>query len=193
VALLDPYGELPRIQWQARDRLKTLASRFQSATGLHLTVRRLGGLRTCAQQDALYAQGREAGGEIVTHASGCTSWHVLGRAADVDVIDRNGVMQPASTYAVAGQLWEALGGKWGGNFPGFPDIGHFEYHPGLTIEQACPSPTYCAAIQASIQTSAPFSYYMLIGGAVAVLGSGVWLAWQHRDAWLSERFRPHAH
>lgn len=181
MALLDPYGVLPGLQWQTRDRLKSLASRFQSATGLHLRTRRLGGRRTCAEQDALYAQGRSGGGEIVTYAAGCTSWHVLGRAVDVDVIDGSGAMQPENAYRIAGQLWEGLSGKWGGNFPGFPDIGHFEYHPGLTIEQACPSPTYCAAIQAGIQTSAPFTYYALIGSAVAALGYGAWWAWQHRD------------
>lgn len=189
VALFDPHGVLPGLEWQTRDRLKTLASRFQSATGLHLAARALGGRRTCAQQDALYAQGRSEPGDIVTHASGCTSWHVLGRALDVDPIDAAGNMQPESAYAQAGALWVKLGGTWGGNFPGFPDIGHFEYHPGLTIEQACPSPTYCTAIQAGIQTSAPFSHYALIGGAVAVLGYGAWWAWERRAAWLPQRFR----
>lgn len=163
MALLDPYNVLPAIEWQTRDRAKTLASRFQSLTGLHLRTRALGGHRTCAQQNAIYAGGRTDGGDIVTYASGCRSWHVLGRALDLDPVSSTGAGQPESAYRTAGAFWVALGGKWGGNFAGFPDIGHFEWHPGLTIEQACPSPIYCDAIEASIQTSAPFSHYMIVG------------------------------
>jgi hypothetical protein len=182
VALLDPYKELPAIEWQTRDRMYELARRFGKATGLHLVVRREGGRRTCSEQNTIYAQGRTAGGDIVTYASGCLSWHVLGRAVDVDPIDSAGKMQPESAYRTAGDMWQAIGGKWGGYFPGFPDIGHFEWHPGRTIEQVCPSSVYCSEIEASIQTSMPFSRAALIGaavtGSVAALGYGGWRAWQ---------------
>ena len=187
VALYDPYGVLPGLQWQTRDRLKTLASRFEQTTGLLLRTRRLGGRRTCGEQNQLYAQGRGGGGDIVTYASGCTSWHVLGRALDVDVINRAGSMQPESAYRVAGQIWHTLGGVWGGTFPGFPDIGHFEYHPGLKIEDVCPSATYCDAVQAGVQTSAPFSRYAIIGAVAALMGYAGWSAWRSRIA-LAHRF-----
>ena len=184
VALLDPHNLLPAVEWQTRDRMKTLAARFGSATGFHLRVRPLGGRRTCAQQNAIYAQGRGEGGEIATYASGCKSWHVLGRALDVDPVDGSGRMQPASTYKTAGDLWQSMGGKWGGYFPGFPDIGHFEWHPGLTIEQACPDPSYCDAIEASIQTLMPFGRGALVGmlwtGAVLGVGYGGYKLWQRR-------------
>lgn len=178
MGVFDPTNQLPGIEWQTRDRLYSLASRFQSATGLHLKVRPQGGRRTCAEQNAIYAQGRESPGEIVTYASGCTSWHVLGRAVDVDPVDAAGRGQPASVYATAGAIWKNLGGVWGGTFPGFSDIGHFEWHPGLTIAQACPSPQYCAAIEASIQTMAPFSRYLFFGAAAAALGYGGYRGWQ---------------
>jgi hypothetical protein len=184
VTLYDPNNLLPALEWQTRDRVKTLAARLASATGLHLTVRRLGGRRTCAEQNAIYAQGRTEGGDIVTYASGCKSWHVLGRAVDVDPVDSAGRMQPESAYRTAGQIWEAIGGKWGGNFPGFPDIGHFEWHPGLTIEQACPSPSYCGAIEASIQTTMPFGRATLVGmiwtSAALGVGYGGYKLWQMR-------------
>lgn len=41
------------------------------------------GLRTWAEQDALYAQGRTAPGEIVTNCPGGKSYHNFGLAADI--------------------------------------------------------------------------------------------------------------
>jgi hypothetical protein len=182
VALLDPYKELPAIEWQTRDRMYELARRFAKATGLHLVVRREGGRRTCAEQNAIFERGRTEGGQIVTYASGCTSWHVLGRAVDVDPIDDSGRFQPESTYKTAGDLWQSLGGKWGGYFPGFPDIGHFEWHPGVKIEQVCPDPTYCDVIEAGIQTRMPFGRYalsgVLVSSVIAGVGYGGWRLWQ---------------
>ena len=187
VALLDSLQLLPALEWSTRDHLYTLASRFGRVTGLHLRVRPLGGRRTCAEQDRIYAQGRETGGEIVTYASGCRSWHVLGRAADVDPVNSAGQMQPESAYRTAGQIWTAMGGKWGGDFPGFPDIGHFEWHPGLTIEQVCPSPAYCAAISASIRTEAPIAGALFFG--VAIAGAGYWAVKRYRSNWLPASLR----
>src|SRR5215471_18388685 len=40
------------------------------------------GLRTWAEQDALYAQGRTASGQIVTNARGGQSYHNFGLAVD---------------------------------------------------------------------------------------------------------------
>lgn len=165
VALQDPQGFLPGLEWQTREQLQALASRFRAVTGLDLRVR--SGRRTCAEQNALYAQGRDGAGEIITYASGCTSWHVLGRAADLDPITPSGVGQAESAYRTAGAIWVAMGGVYGGNFSGFPDLGHFEWHPGLTIEQVCPSPTYCAQIEASIQTIPPLGRYLVLGAVVA--------------------------
>jgi len=186
VALLDPNNVLPYVQWQTRDRALTLARKFQAATGLNLRTRPKGGRRTCAQQNAIYAQGRTEPGDVVTHASGCLSWHVLGRALDLDPVDASGRLQPGSAYAWAGSIWKALGGKWGGDFPGFPDIGHFEYHPGLTIEQACPNPTYCSAIEASIQTTMPFGYGVWLGMVTtALVGGAAYGSWKLWQRWRS--------
>jgi len=41
------------------------------------------GLRTWAEQDALYAQGRTQPGAVVTHAAGGFSWHNFGLAVDL--------------------------------------------------------------------------------------------------------------
>ncbi len=94
------------------------------------------GRRTCLEQNTIYAKGRTAPGVIVTSARGCQSWHVFGRAFDIDL----GSKAKVSDYALLGEYWVKLGGKWGGDFK---DYGHFEYHPGMTIESACPDPSRC--------------------------------------------------
>src|SRR5215472_5240771 len=49
--------------------------------GIDITVAQ--GLRTWAEQEALYAQGRTVPGHIVTNAQGGYSWHNFGLAVDV--------------------------------------------------------------------------------------------------------------
>ena len=129
--------------------------------------------RSCAEQAEQYAIGRTAPGTITTHAKGCQSWHVLGRAVDID-------LQPAS-YARMGEIAKNLGWKWGGDFKGFPDVGHVEFHPGLTIEQACPDPDACVDREpgelVSPATARKFRMVPVIlggiaGGVVAALLSG---------------------
>lgn len=97
--------------------------------------------RTCAEQNALYAQGRTAPGNIVTKARGCMSWHVLGRAFDIAI--RSPKNASAADWQRIGALGESVGLKWGGHFKSFVDLPHFEYHPGQTMEQACPDPDDC--------------------------------------------------
>jgi len=59
--------------------------------------------RTCAEQDAIYAQGRTAPGNIVTQARGCVSWHVLSRAIDVQPLRADGTpdSSPEAYRAIA--------------------------------------------------------------------------------------------
>lgn len=105
-------------------------------------------LRTCAKQNELYGIGRSEGDsrKIVTQAQGCRSWHVLGRAIDV-ILYRDGVKAGEEAYQIMGALAKARGWKWGGDFPGFPDLVHVEWHPGLTTEQVCPDVYDCETTQ----------------------------------------------
>jgi len=117
-------------------------------TGVATSIKVLSTRRLCATQNALYAQGRTAPGPVVTHARGCQSWHVAGRAVDF-------MPTPATetTYRQIGDIAKSLGGAWGGDFKvrdkvtgewkAFPDLGHIEYHPGLTISDVCPDPDKC--------------------------------------------------
>ena len=103
-----------------------------------ITIRLVSGRRTCAQQNALYSQGRTTPGPIVTGARGCLSWHVQGRAVDFEPQPRN-----AQAYARVGAIAVELGGVWGGSFSNLNDIGHIEYHPGRKIHDVCPDPDNC--------------------------------------------------
>ncbi len=106
------------------------------------------GKRSCEAQKKIYQQGRSLPGAIVTHADGCKSWHVQGRA-----IDLNFPKGQEGGYKRAGEICKGLGGKWGGDFAGFFDGPHLEYHPGLTIEQVCPVASDCGNLGLPMNTS----------------------------------------
>lgn len=59
------------------------AIRQMDAMAPDLDIQVTQGLRTWAEQDALYAQGRTKPGAIVTHAPGGYSWHNFGLAVDL--------------------------------------------------------------------------------------------------------------
>lgn len=106
---------------------------FAQKQGIAATV--VSTRRTCAEQDALYAEGRDTGGDVVTKAKGCQSWHVWGRAADLHIDG------PFEGYATLGAEWKRMGGVWGGDW-GW-DFGHFEWHPDVTLRELCPTGNEC--------------------------------------------------
>lgn len=88
-------------------------------------LRVVSGYRSIEEQERLYRQGREDPGPVVTNARPGRSWHNYALAFDVT---------PPSD--AAGREGERLGLKWGGSFRSFDDPNHFEYHPGLTLDDA---------------------------------------------------------
>lgn len=177
MAIQDPGRFLPRIDWQTRAAFQKLASALEKQ-GLDLRVR--SGLRSCSEQNTLYAQGRTTPGPIVTEAPGCRSWHVTGRAVDADPIDRRtGQMASIASgaYAVAGAIWEQMGGGWGGRFD-FGDYGHFDWHPGIRISDVCPNANACDLSVTQIASVAPpfagVSPWLAAVGGFAVVGAFLW-------------------
>ena len=71
--------------------------------------------RSSAQQAALYRQLAPKGMAVAPPGR---SKHERGRAVDL-------VFYPSDFAPVAGEIWEALGGKWGGRFSKY-DAVHFE-------------------------------------------------------------------
>jgi peptidoglycan L-alanyl-D-glutamate endopeptidase CwlK len=94
------------------------------------------GLRTVAEQDALFAQGRSKPGKVVTNARGGQSNHNYGIAVDV-VPFADGKPNwdaPNSIWIAIGGEAEKVGLEWGGNWKKFLDRPHIQL-PGLTIKQ----------------------------------------------------------
>lgn len=91
------------------------------------------GLRTYAEQDALFAQGRTKSGQVVTKAKGGQSNHNFGLAVDICPF-KNGIPQwndNASFMRLDG-LAEMYHLNWGGDWAKFIDKPHLEL-PGLTL------------------------------------------------------------
>ena len=116
-----------------------------------LEPRILSTLRTCSKQNSLYQIGRGTNDDrkVVTHARGCRSWHVLGRAIDVLLYRDGKKVNDEASYELMGSLAKARGWSWGGDFKGFRDLVHVEWHPGRTTEEACPDVERCEEIQAA--------------------------------------------
>lgn len=90
------------------------------------------GLRTFAESDAVYQQGRTKPGSIVTKAAAGQSYHNYGLAFDFAMItngeDDNAV---GPNWLKVVEIMEKYGMSWGGHFPeGFHDNPHFENQYG---------------------------------------------------------------
>ena len=106
-----------------------LAANLLAMSGTYFRVAQ--GLRTFAEQDALYAQGRTAPGHIVTNAEGGYSNHNFGCAVDC---------YPFLSGATGELNWDAKspqfqamvsalkdqGLVWGGEWTHMPDAPHFQ-------------------------------------------------------------------
>jgi peptidoglycan L-alanyl-D-glutamate endopeptidase CwlK len=85
------------------------------------------GLRSFAESDALYAQGRTAPGPIVTNAPAGESYHNYGLAFDFAMVTNgkdDNVVGPHWMKVV--EIMKAHGMTWGGDFPHLQDNPHFE-------------------------------------------------------------------
>ncbi len=114
---------LPEVQPLARQLVIQAAAKG-------ITIKILSGLRTYEQQDALYAQGRTAPGQIVSNARGGYSNHNFGLAFDIGVFENGKYMGESPKYAQLGPIGVAIGLAWGGNWKSLKDTPHYELRPG---------------------------------------------------------------
>lgn len=107
-------------------------------------------LRTFAEQDALYAQGRLKPGKIVTKAKGGQSYHNYGLAIDIVLLtdtDKNGSFETASwdnkkdfdkdgiaDWMEIVAIFKRYGFEWGGDWK-FSDTPHFQKTFGKSINE----------------------------------------------------------
>jgi peptidoglycan L-alanyl-D-glutamate endopeptidase CwlK len=99
------------------------------------TVEVVQGLRTFAEQDALYAKGRTAPGEIVTNAKGGQSNHNFGLAVDLcPFVGGRPQWNDIPGFTRIGAEAAKHGLEWGGGWKKFIDKPHVQL-PGLTVAQ----------------------------------------------------------
>lgn len=105
-------------------------------------------LRTFAEQDALFAQGRSKPGNRVTNAKGGQSYHNYGLAIDIVLLvdkDKNGTFETAAwdlktdfdgdkkaDWMEVVQVFKRFGFEWGGDWK-FVDAPHFQKTFGKSI------------------------------------------------------------
>lgn len=111
-------------------RLQILAEKLMeecSKQGLRIMIGET--LRTKAEQDALYAQGRTKPGQIVTNAPGSSysSYHQWGTAFDIFRNDGKGAYYDKDNFfKQAGEIGVSLGLEWGGHWKSIVDRPHFQ-------------------------------------------------------------------
>ena len=136
--------------------------------GLKPSVGKNGAGRTCATQQMLKGQGPST-----TGAGMCQSFHVIGRALDIDISPST-----CANYTKLGQLWEAWGGTWGGRWAQFGACGdarHFQWSGGAQVVPAsiCPgdvSLEECEPIRLEYLAKSRGSSLASVGIGLAVAG-----------------------
>jgi hypothetical protein len=117
---------IEKLHPKVRNKAIEFINKVEKELGIKLRVTST--LRTYAEQDKLYAQGRTTKGGIVTNAKGGQSNHNFGTALDVVPIV-NGQADwktTADTWNKIGTVGKSLGFDWGGDWKSFIDKPHFE-------------------------------------------------------------------
>lgn len=123
----------PRAQKKAREFMQLVAPLMKDNHGVD--VRIISGLRTYAEQQALYDQGRTKPGPIVTKARPGFSNHNFGTAWDIGLFEGKKYLTNSPLYKEVGEISRSLGITWGGDFKSFKDYPHYEVPTGLTLAQ----------------------------------------------------------
>lgn len=95
-------------------------------------IRVVRGRRSVAQQEKYYAQGRTKPGLVITSARGGYSFHNYGVAFDIRPVEKDEKKKKA-LYREAGRMGKKLGLVWGGDWKRFPDMPHFQYTAGYSV------------------------------------------------------------
>lgn len=125
----------PKIRYKVTAAILNLEKR-------NVKIRIVQGLRTFAEQDALYAQGRTTPGKKVTNAKGGQSYHNYGLGFDFALLHKDGTVswdmtedldndKKADWMEVVEEL-EKAGFSWGGHWK-TPDNPHFEMNFGFNF------------------------------------------------------------
>jgi peptidoglycan LD-endopeptidase CwlK len=130
-----------------RDEVKALIEKAESKLLATVAVRVVQGLRTFAEQQALYEQGRTKPGNRVTNSKAGQSYHNFGLAIDFALLidkDGNGSYETLSwdllkdhdkdgiaDWLEVVDVFEDAGYTWGGRFNSIKDNPHLEKNFGV--------------------------------------------------------------
>lgn len=117
---------------EAQEKAREFLKRVLDA-GINAKI--IGGTRTFAQQDALFALGRTKPGKIVTNAKGGFSNHNFGVAWDIGIFKGRQFLGDSELYDRAGAIGKKMGLEWGGDFNSIIDKPHFQCKTGKTLAQ----------------------------------------------------------
>lgn len=112
--------------------LRAKASQFVNEVEKRLgkRVKITDGLRTFAEQNKLYAQGRTTAGQKVTNAKGGQSYHNYGLAFDCYFTKNGSVDFSKPISPEVAKIGQELGLEWGGNWKSLKDYPHFQLSKG---------------------------------------------------------------
>ena len=91
------------------------------------------GYRSNARQNALYAKGRTAPGNVVTNARAGQSVHNYGLAVDYFLVSNDGndsIWTVNDDWKTVARLGKEMGFTWGGDWRSFPDFPHLDLSGG---------------------------------------------------------------
>jgi peptidoglycan L-alanyl-D-glutamate endopeptidase CwlK len=119
---------------QAQETARIFLAAFASQP---YTVRLISGVRTYAEQNALYAQGRTRPGKKVTNARGGQSNHNFGIAWDIGIFSDGKYLPESPIYKQAAPvaLAATTGLEWGGNWITIQDKPHYQLLTNRTISE----------------------------------------------------------
>jgi len=110
-----------------------------------IAIRITDDFRSSAEQDALYRQGRQDKGNVVTQVKGGASFHNYGLAIDFALeapggkvlwdLEYDGNGNGKSDWMEVVGIAKKLGFSWGGDWADFPDYPHLQMDFGYTIAE----------------------------------------------------------
>lgn len=106
----------------------------QKAAQNGIQIKVISGLRSYAEQNDLYAQGRTRAGRKVTNARGGYSNHNFGIAFDIGVFEGSRYLGESPKYKAVGALGMELGLEWGGSWKTIVDEPHFQLRPAWATD-----------------------------------------------------------
>lgn len=119
--------------------LQRAANEFlRRCKAINLNVLITSTLRDAEKQNQLYAQGRTTKGNIVTSVKAGYSYHNHSLAFDFAAKESDGSINwsaKSPKWRQCGEIWQEMGGEWGGSWSGFVDNPHCQFDDGYGINK----------------------------------------------------------